>query len=329
MNIVNKYFIISKQRERGGVILDYHFTQFVKGFACVMIALHHYSQFILSEGISNSLFYKAFSTQGGYAGVALFFFLSGYGLMESESKHHLSLFQFAIKRFWKIYKAVLIVNLLTYGSILCWRYFETGLWDAINLMLLFSITKIDYYLWFITKLFGCYLGFTVCSQIKKESIRNIAYGIGQIIVFCYLIVRGEPSNHLVSILLFMVGIYVSLFKKHTSLIVNNIWTWITFIVLSLSTILLCYHIQDTLLVHTLFNLLMLLCFLWIVSRFGIYLNYKSFLGYISFPVYLVHHKVIMLSSALGHVAPVLLFLGLTIYLGWLLQKTLEISFIKK
>lgn len=328
MSFLNRYLTINRLNSEE-VILDYQFTQLLKGFACLMIALHHYSQYILSEGISNSLFYKVFSTQGGYAGVALFFFLSGYGLMESERKQHLSLFQFVIKRFWKIYKAVIIINFLTYGSILCWRYFETGHWNAFNFKLLFSVTKIDYYLWFITKLFCCYLGFSVCSQIKNERSRNIAYGIGQLMVFCYLIIKGEPINHMVSIPLFMVGIYISLFKRQTSLIVHSVWTWISFVFISFSTVLLCYYIHDTLPVHTLFNLFLLVCFLWIISKFGIYLKYKSFLGYISFPVYLIHHKVIMLSSALGHVAPVILFLGLTIYLGWLLQKTLEVSFVKK
>lgn len=64
-----------------------------------MVMLHHYSQYICSNNYSDSIFYKVFSTQGDYLGVSIFFFLSGYGLMEREQKCHLGLLQFSKKDF--------------------------------------------------------------------------------------------------------------------------------------------------------------------------------------------------------------------------------------
>lgn len=66
-----------------------------------MVMLYHYSQYICSNNCSDSIFYKMFSTQGGYLGVAIFFFLSGYGLIESEQKCYLGLLQFFKKDFSK------------------------------------------------------------------------------------------------------------------------------------------------------------------------------------------------------------------------------------
>ena len=201
--IQSKYLRILRMQEMGGVKLDYEFTRLIKGLACLMIALHHYAQFVISEGISSNIIYWLFSTQGGDAGVAIFFFLSGYGLMESESKRHLNLFQFLVKRFWKIYKGVLIINFLTLGSIICWKYFQSGVWEPFKLDLLFSIAHLDFVLWFVKVLFSCYLAFTLCSQIRNEKIRNIAFVIGQLLIISYWLITGQSINHIVSICFFV------------------------------------------------------------------------------------------------------------------------------
>lgn len=94
------------------IILDRGLTDVIKFLASVMIALHHYSQLVLSTGVSDNLIYKLFSTQGGYLGVALFFFFSGYGVMMSDIKNHFSLVQFFKKRILKIYKPVILITII-------------------------------------------------------------------------------------------------------------------------------------------------------------------------------------------------------------------------
>lgn len=329
MESCNKLLSIKKVNMWGGVKLPFEFTQLLKGLCCVMIALHHYSQYIIAEGLSNNLFYQLFSTQGGYAGVAMFFFLSGFGLMESEAKKHLSLWQFIVKRFWKIYKAILIINVLHYGSILCWGYFKTGLWESIDWRLLLSVAKLDTNFWFIQVLFACYLGFAIMIQIKNKTIRNIALGVGQIAVLACWVIKGEPINHIISIPLFAVGIYVSLFKEKSAEIIKNIWIWVGLMIATVAVCYWTYQIRNAMPVHTEANVLLLAGLIWFTAKYEVTLGFKSFLGYISFPIYLVHWKVMLLSSSLGYIAPLWLYLLLIIYLAWLLQKTLEISFTKK
>lgn len=65
-----------------------------------MIALHHYSIDRVIAGTHNPI-YQLLSTQGGWLGVAIFFFLSGYGLMKSELKNHIEFVPFVKKRLLK------------------------------------------------------------------------------------------------------------------------------------------------------------------------------------------------------------------------------------
>lgn len=78
----------------------------------MMVMMHHYSQYVCANHLSDSLIFKILSYQGGYLGVAIFFLLSGYGLMESDQKQHLQLGKFFKRRFLKIYLPVLAVTLL-------------------------------------------------------------------------------------------------------------------------------------------------------------------------------------------------------------------------
>ena len=104
--------MITKYQTPGeGIYLDRALTDVVKMLSCVMIAIHHYANYAISTEYSDCIILRLFSTQGGYLGVALFFFLSGYGLMKSESKHHLGFNAFVVKRFGKVFLPVLLVTL--------------------------------------------------------------------------------------------------------------------------------------------------------------------------------------------------------------------------
>lgn len=92
--------------------LTKNITNALKIISALMVMVCHYSQYVCSRGFSDSIILKAFAAQGGYLGVAIFFFLSGYGLMESESKSHLSSMAFFKRRFVKVYLPVLFVTAL-------------------------------------------------------------------------------------------------------------------------------------------------------------------------------------------------------------------------
>lgn len=99
------------------ITLDRNLTDFIKFMACMMIALHHYSQGMVVAGTHNPI-YQLFSTQGGWLGVAIFFFLSGYGLMKSDMKYHLEAIPFFKKRLLKTYFPAVVVSFLWGGYML-------------------------------------------------------------------------------------------------------------------------------------------------------------------------------------------------------------------
>lgn len=79
--------------------IDRTLSSAIKFIAAVIVALHHYSLYICANNLSDSIIYKFLSAQGGFLAVAIFFFLSGYGLMESEKHRHLPFNKFLKKDF--------------------------------------------------------------------------------------------------------------------------------------------------------------------------------------------------------------------------------------
>ena len=61
------------------MVIDKNLSTWIKLGAAIIVALHHYSQYVCANGLSSNIFYTIMSSQGGYLAVAVFFFLSGYG----------------------------------------------------------------------------------------------------------------------------------------------------------------------------------------------------------------------------------------------------------
>ena len=92
------------------IVLDRNITDLLKFVACIMVAMSHYSGYVLAEGVSSSVIYKAVAANGGYFGVAIFFFLSGYGLMKSDQKRHRNIQEFCKRRLAKAWLPAVIVS---------------------------------------------------------------------------------------------------------------------------------------------------------------------------------------------------------------------------
>lgn len=73
---------------------DIGITAVLKFICCIIIVLHHYSQYIVSEIGNPNVITNILSSQGGYLAVSLFFFLSGYGLTVSFNKKSLTFFEY-------------------------------------------------------------------------------------------------------------------------------------------------------------------------------------------------------------------------------------------
>ena len=280
----------------GGEFLDKNFTQCLKGIACLIIALHHYSQYIVAHQLSDHVIYKLLSYQGGFAGVALFFFLSGFGLMESEKRCHLGIKGFLLNRYWKVYKPILIINAI---SIIVYSLFH--LIEVRNvqdiLYYLLSIKAFGSVTWFVSVLFVCYGIFYIASTQKKRT--GIILFIGLFCMMLYSILKYADSYYFYfSTPLFFVGVFVSIYKD----IVQRFFTLYNGVVcMGIIVILTAFYLFRMmgygLGEHLMLNIVQTVLLLWFSSHFLLKINYHSFLGKISYELYLTHYRIIAIAFA--------------------------------
>lgn len=93
------------------IAFDKGVTDVIKLLSIAMIAIHHFLQTALTRG-DGGAFSSLYCSQAGYLGVALFFFLSGYGVMKSHQRHQMGFGEFVNKRLLKIILPMLLANLL-------------------------------------------------------------------------------------------------------------------------------------------------------------------------------------------------------------------------
>lgn len=180
--------------------------------AAILVAVSHYSTVICINNQWNDSAFLRFWCQGGYIGVALFFFFSGYGLMESEKKQHLGCKDFLKKRFLKIYLPVLLVSV--FWIPLHYRFVAPessfNLWTALyDVVWGFQ----DGVLWFIKILFGLYGLFFAFSWLRAKKKFLLAHSLmllGTLLLFWIAIECKFPY---ISIPLFTIGMYSSLLQE--------------------------------------------------------------------------------------------------------------------
>lgn len=186
-------------------------SDWVKLIAAILVAVSHYSTVVvINNHWSDSSFLRLWC-QGGYIGVALFFFFSGYGLMESDAKKHLSVSGFFRKRFLKVYLPVLMVSVIWIpvyykyiGSIdfNMWTFLYDVFWDFR-----------DCVLWFVKILFllyGFFCIFTYLLHRKKTVMSHTLIAFGTITATWLAYYNGYPF---ISVPLFLLGVWSSNVKE--------------------------------------------------------------------------------------------------------------------
>lgn len=143
-----------KKNISNAILLDRNMTDLIKFLSCLMIALHHYSQDMVVAGSRNPI-YHVFSTQGGYLGVAIFFFLSGYGLMKSDMKLHLGFWSFFRKRLRKTYYPAVFVSLI-------WGVWLLVAGEKFNFQWIIGVIWFnDEVFWFVRTIIWLYIAFYI------------------------------------------------------------------------------------------------------------------------------------------------------------------------
>lgn len=150
--------------------LSRNYTDFLKIVSALLVVIGHYASATLAQG-STSPIWWALASQCGYIGVAVFFFLSGFGLSESDAKHHLSWKDFIKKRFLKIYKPVLLVTIL--WLIIEYFFKDKPFEDRVVYDVFWGFD--DCVLWFVKILFGLYASFLMFSELWIRKLKSIAW----------------------------------------------------------------------------------------------------------------------------------------------------------
>lgn len=283
--------------------LSKDWCNWAKLVAALLVAVSHYSTCIVINNHWSDSSFLRFWCQGGNIGVAIFFFLSGYGLMESEKKHHLGVVEFLKKRLSNVYLPVLLVSVcwipfyylfvsnetagLTFGSVL-----YDVLWD-------FK----DCVLWFVKILILLYALFTCCCAIRTKG-----YAVASHILFVGGVCGATFLAHhvgypFVSVPLFCLGVYASTYKD--KYILHQPISVVLVIALMVVNALIYLVLRDNHFAHGVTNGIIVLVMLYSIYGLNKITPPIRLSGYMidaTFMVYLVHFKVLdFLVSNWGHI----------------------------
>lgn len=302
----------------------------------MLICVVHYAGWLLANDQTSNIVYWAIASNGGYAGVSIFFFLSGYGLSESENKKHLALDQFITRRFWKIYKPFLLVNAICVPVL--------GYFGAVNvdgtgdfIFKVLGLSAYDPNMWFIKVLFLLYGSFYLASLITDRNYRFVLILLLTVIyLLVALFIDARPCTWL-SLFAFPLGVGLSIYKERLAWIVNCRFRTIaglTVVCLLLFLVLKRIYSADSvvgsgvfaLAVHELISVYAVLLLIPMAVGVTVRGSYQSMLGVLSYFIYLIHGKIILLSAALLHgMMPLGLFLLSVVVASFLVNRVYTLT----
>ena len=268
------------------VTLDRGFTDVLKFIAAIMVAMGHYSGHAL-DYVENPVL-RFFVMNGGSIGVAVFFFLLGYGLMMSELKSHHGFLAFIKRRLMKVYLPVLLVSAI--WGVVIWpdgtgmehlpAYFYLVFWG-------FS----DGILWFVRVIMVMYIIFYGYSVIRSNKHWRLAYLAASTAIVYTIICFWLESWCAISVPIFTLGVMLAEYNDYVWRITHG---WQLFMWLLLITIFwgILYMHFGNLYAHALINYYVITAVITICSYKRIAVIVPDWVGGVSYDIYLTHHKVI-------------------------------------
>lgn len=306
-------FILGKKKccpENFGISIISSFN--IKAVCSLIIILHH-----LSFQYKDSLFFSQFSKLGTIT-VAIFFFMSGYGLMKQAIKYENYYVDFLSKRFSKLLPPFLIATICyTYYSVLI-----NGSHFVLNRFIEgFPPLPTS---WFVYSIGWLYLTFYFAGRFSRNINRlNILLFICTIL-YCIIVLfvlhwGGWWVN---AVFAFNIGVFVCSYEVKLLKYLES-KTLLVFIVM----LLFCLTLATIFLrVSPIYNLT-ICCLLWItcVNMQSKEIALLRFIGNISYEIYLVQGAIIALLVRYLHIEQMLPIIGtfLTITLTFIVAYILQ------
>jgi len=307
------YLTSVKKREKAiaGFAPSIEMTNLLKGLACLIIALHHYSLIYLNQNTNGGIPVEAIGKLGGTFSLVIFLFLSGYGITLSEMSKSNNFLIFLNKRMLKIYKPLLLVCFISF--ILYSAYGvahipvevveKYRLSDAIsiigqgdslvyNILYIFGFVHLD---WYVVATLAYYLIFYLSFHypIRFSTNRKLNCAIMMVAIMViyyiitYLFIGPSKGHYYRNTWAFLFGVLVALSSKSNKMIV------IALPLLLLATLIFNQFTEG--IIYTTGSILSI-CFLFIMFRLDKYFTAKSnlllYLGSISYFVYLSHLRIV-------------------------------------
>lgn len=276
------YSTLFVQSPYSSVICNRYQTEALRGIAIIMVIISHYS---LAMGIPFLGFL-------GGVGVALFLFLSGYGLNESYKKNGLN--KYFSKKVYRVMIPYWILMITL--ALLFWKTFNY----KIFLLDIFGI-KTSY--WYIGFIIRWYIIFYVSKLLPNKYSNIVIYIYSIIVLFVY------PEHQNLQFLSFPIGVIVSdnIFSIRCLSKKIYILSAVAFLVLGLSLFLIYYRFLDEFLSSNYILSGFFKSFYYLSFTFSIVLfvnlfprlfitSYSIFLGSISYELYLIHMQFLKIDS---------------------------------
>lgn len=293
-------------------------SDFLKIISALLVMFSHYFNLKAQSGLGLNTLEWCIRSQGGNVGVAVFFFLSGYGLMLSEMRSHLSAVHFFRRRFCKIYLPVLLVTALWLP--ISYRITPPDSDSLIIRDLLWGFK--DPVLWFIKSLillYGSFYLFTLFLN-KNRTLGIVVLWIGVVFtcLVSYLSNGAFGLNSISGIPLFAVGVIAALWsscrfrKLHPALLVLVI----SFAAVSLTMSFYPRFIPN--MAHVFADYVIVATIILVFSRWRPTIKIPAIISLITFDIYLVHFKVLTVMKEVTPTLPIVIFMVATLLLSFAL-----------
>lgn len=299
--VVTLFCYVKKTTQK---FLDIDYTTNLRGIAILFVVLHH---------VSNTYNSNLFTPLGGI-GVSMFLILSGYGLNESYHRK-------GLRNFWKSKLLRVIVP--------CWfveiifLFFESSHFDSI--VFIKHLLCIDRN-WYIRYLFYWYLLFYFSTKYFTPKRIYILAFIGLFFLFTLPEIEAEQSIG------FLSGLFISEFTNIKKLICKEYLKWggifllVGMSVLILKQIPIIRDYEGTVLYNVIqmiikwnISLGVIVLYLVITNR-GIKFRLFSWLGIISYELYLTHCKFLNLLNDDYSLLSILAFYSISVLAAIILYK---------
>lgn len=309
-------FSIKMIDKKGDFSLDMSVTKQAKGLAIIMVIISHLSSIDPKWNIFNSF---------GKIGVAIFLFVSGYGLIKSYAKN-------GLEDFWhKRITTVMVPYFIVTALWIIVDYFlgKKDLFQNIILSLLglnFN-PSIDGTMWYIPYVMIWYLSFYLVFKFSRMKVISL-FGIGLVLFIARIFnIFGEASYHFaLHAFTFPIGVFYSLYGERFTEKYKE-----KFLFLLMTISLLFYLMNISLngenglyyMINSILFMIISISIFLILKHKGLILSFLDLVGGYSFELYLFEGylmNLLIYSNIMSLYYSLWIYLIVLIFMTYILKK---------